>query len=227
MDKILRKTQKDYNIIASHFSEKRRYIWQDIKPFLKYIKPGKKLLDAGCGNGRLYKELKSKKVNYLGIDFSQELLKIAKKENPRASFKYGDISQAKTWGKYKDFDVICSIAVFHNLYNKALQLKTLGHIKKSLKPGGIFIITAWNMWQKQFLSAQIKQIGWKIRKGFKFRWFIYPYKISDGRKIIKQVDRFFYCYTPCQLSNLLKKSGFEIIEKKIGRNLCFACKKKI
>ena len=108
-NKIIRKTQQDYNTIAKHFSEKRKCLWQDIKPFLKYIKLGDKVLDAGCGNARLYRELKNKKIDYLGIDFSRELLKIAKKENSQADFKYGDITKADAWQGLKNFDIIpCS-----------------------------------------------------------------------------------------------------------------------
>ncbi len=228
MDKILKKTQADYNTISQHFSEKRRYIWQEIKPFLKYVRPGKKVLDLGCGNARLYKELKGKKINYLGIDFSQELLKIAQKENPRAHFKYGDITEVKTWKNLNNFDVCCSIAVFHNLYKRDLQLKVLEQIKRALKPGGILIITVWNLWQKSFWPLHLKQLRWKTKNGFKLKWLLVPYRMADKRgKLIKKVNRFCYAFTPWELEKIIKESGFKIIEKKLGRNLCFSCKKQV
>jgi SAM-dependent methyltransferase len=241
MDKILEKTKQDYNIIAKHFSQKRRYIWEDIRPFLKHIKVGDRLLDVGCGNGRLFRELKNKKIDYLGVDFSEELLKIAKKENPQGNFQYGDITKAKTWENLTNFDVICCIAVFHNLYTRKLQEKVLNYIYQSLKPNGILILTAWNLWQKRFWQMHLKQLGFKLRGNLK--WVKVPYQVSDGKKIAKKVDRFCYGFSLNELKSLLNEAGFTIISKTncqnqiSGRgsiidnlnrkNLCLAAKKVV
>jgi len=227
MNRVLEKTKEDYNIIASHFSEKRKFIWGDIKPFLKFIKPGDKVLDAGCGNGRLFRALKRKKVNYLGIDFSKELLKIAKKENPRGNFKYGDLTKTKTWENLKNFDACCCIAVFHHLPSPKSQLKLLEHIRRALRPNGVLIITVWNLWQRRFWTSHLKQLLWKIFKGFKFKWVRIPYKINDRGKVARIVNRFCYAFSIRELEEIAKKAGFEIIKKKISRNLCLAARKVV
>ena len=224
MDKILKKTQEDYSIIASHFSEKRRFIWGDLKTFLKLIKPGDRVLDAGCGNGRLYRQVKAKKIDYLGIDFSKELLKIAKKQNPKAKFKNGDLADEKTWQGLKNYDICFCLAVLHHFPTLGDQLNVLEHICKVLKPNGLLVISVWNLWQKRFWKLHLEQVFWKIFKGFKFKWLLVPYKVADGRKIITQVNRFMYCFTNKELENLLKKSGFKIFRRKIGNNFCFAVK---
>jgi SAM-dependent methyltransferase len=225
MDKVLKKTQADYNMIAEHFSEKRRFIWPDIKPFLKYIKPGDKVLDAGCGNGRLYKELKDKKVNYLGIDFSQELLKIARREKPKAKFRRGDMSQKKTWKGLKDFDICFCLAVLHHFPTRDLQLKILKSIHQSLKKDGLLVLSVWHLWQKRFWLLHLKQLIGKIKQGFKLKWLLVPYRLVNKKgKVIKEVNRFCYAFTPWELEKIIRKSGFKIIKKKIGRNLCFVAK---
>ena len=68
----------DYNSFAGQFSQTREYLWDDIKPLIKYIKENDKVLDIGCGNGRLYHVLKEKQIIYTGLDLSEELIKIAK-----------------------------------------------------------------------------------------------------------------------------------------------------
>lgn len=224
-DKILKKTQEDYSIIASHFSEKRRFVWGDLKPFLKSIKHGDKVLDAGCGNGRLYQALENKKIEYLGIDFSKNLLRIAKKFNPGVEFRQGDISKKKTWSDLKDYDVICCIAVLHHFPTKKEQLKVLEYIFQALKPNGLLIITVWNLWQKRFWGLHLKQIFWKIIKGFKFKWLLVPYKMTDKGKVVKVVNRFCYAFTTKEFEKIVKKAGFSIVKKKYGRNLCLVGKK--
>jgi cyclopropane fatty-acyl-phospholipid synthase-like methyltransferase len=47
---------------------------------MEYILPGQKVLDLGCGNGRLFKILKNKNVKYVGVDNSEKLLLEAQKQ---------------------------------------------------------------------------------------------------------------------------------------------------
>jgi alkylated DNA repair protein alkB family protein 8 len=45
--------KKSYNQIAEHFSQTRHTPWTEFQYFEKYLKPEQKILDLGCGNGRL------------------------------------------------------------------------------------------------------------------------------------------------------------------------------
>jgi len=78
--KILKENKKIYEILAEDFSRTRDQNWPEIEKLTKYVRKGDKILDLGCGNGRLYKILKNKKVEYTGIDISEKLIEIAKKE---------------------------------------------------------------------------------------------------------------------------------------------------
>ena len=77
---IISKTREDYNLIAKHFSNTRYDVWLELKQFEKYVKPGQKVLDWGCGNGRLLLMLREKGIKYFGLDQSDELIKIAKEK---------------------------------------------------------------------------------------------------------------------------------------------------
>ncbi|MBM4177706.1 hypothetical protein FJ208_02810, partial [Candidatus Gribaldobacteria bacterium] len=52
--KLIDQNKQVYNKIAYDFSNTRNYLWQDILPLLDYSKKGDKVLDLGCGNGRLF-----------------------------------------------------------------------------------------------------------------------------------------------------------------------------
>lgn len=52
--KILEKTKRDYEQLAEEFSNTRANLWFELQELAKYVKGGDKILDLGCGNGRLY-----------------------------------------------------------------------------------------------------------------------------------------------------------------------------
>lgn len=98
---------------------------------------GEKLsvLDLGCGNGALTKELCNKGYDAVGMDASSELLDIARRNYPELTFIYGDAVSFETDKKY---DVVFSNAVFHWI-DKEKQPYMLSNVYKALKSGGQFI----------------------------------------------------------------------------------------
>ena len=67
-DELLAQTRKNYDSFAASFSQTRDYIPGNIAMFLKgFARRGDKVLDIGCGNGRLFPFFESKKTNYCGV----------------------------------------------------------------------------------------------------------------------------------------------------------------
>lgn len=86
---------KKYDLIASGFAQLRdsfnteqKYIDQ----LLEYLKPGASILDVGCGSGYpIASYMINKGYQVTGVDSSQELLNIAKKNSPTLKTIYGDV----------------------------------------------------------------------------------------------------------------------------------------
>jgi SAM-dependent methyltransferase len=227
---IFKQTKKDYNTIAHHFSQKRSHMWQELKPYLNYVKKKDKILDAGCGNARLLSALEEKNkltkedINYLGIDFSKELIKIARKKHPKVEFKITDLNKNKTFKNLKNFDIVFCLATLHHFPTKTLQQKLIRNLKKTLKKEGILVISVWNLWQKQYIKIHLKQLKLKIRNK-NLKWFKVPYKIPKSNKAVIKANRFCYSFTKKDLENLIKKENLNIIKQTQGKNLCLAVKK--
>lgn len=194
--------KNSYQQLAYDYSQKKRKRQsQKMLLFSKLAKKGQKILDLGCGDGRFYSYL-PKGCHYLGLDFSSNLLSIAKKEHPQVQFILGDMRQAKTWKNLKKFDLIFCFASFHHLLQKKEQIKVLKFCHQALKKRGILVITVWNLWQFKVFKQRLKNF-------FKKKVNI-PYKLSDGKKAFKSVDRWFYAFTPWELKKLSQSSGFKI-----------------
>jgi len=74
INKLLSKTTADYNFLADEFNNTRQYPWAEFTILNKYVKDGDSVLDLGCGNGRLFEVLKSKKIKYTGVDNCSTLI---------------------------------------------------------------------------------------------------------------------------------------------------------
>lgn len=97
----------------------------------------KTILDVACGFGDHARVLSKKGAKQIiGFDFSQKLIKYARKSNiPRAEFIVGDMDKNFPFKKNTFDIVVCSLAIH---YTKNLD-KLFAQIYKLLKPKGIFV----------------------------------------------------------------------------------------
>lgn len=142
---LLEKTRQDYNTIAGHFSKTRKYPWGELVFLAQYSFSGEKVLDLGCGNGRLLEIFRDKNMDYIGVDNSEKLIELAKKRYPKERFLRADALNLPFPANY--FDKIYSIAVLHHIPSKEFRLQFLKEARRVLKPEGLLIITVWNLWQ--------------------------------------------------------------------------------
>lgn len=206
----IKKVKDDYEDIGMAFSETRKKrMWAEIYPFTKMVKSGMRVLDVGCGNGRLIPEFKGKKIDYIGTDFSEVLISQAKERFPSRKFLVRDITREKDWERLGKFDAIFCIGVLHHIPDRERQHLVLRKMFEVLKPGGFIVVSVWNLWQFRFLKNHLLQIGQKIQNGnLSYIWM--PFSVSDGTKIIKKVDRFCKAYFSGELLYLIKQAGFTI-----------------
>jgi len=137
-ENLLKKTKQDYNEIAQEFSATRYQIWEETKfLFNDYVMPGDKVLDLGCGNGRFFEFLKDKDIHYIGVDFSEKLVEIAKEKYPKVKFQVADALNLPFPNNY--FDKIYSIAVLHHIPSEKFRIQFFEEARRILKPNGFFI----------------------------------------------------------------------------------------
>ena len=198
------KVKEDYNSIAEEFSRTRQGDWREFEVFGPYLKKGMKVLDLGCGNGRLVNFLKPWKVNYTGFDQSDELVRLAKKAHEGVRFEVQDM--ASLLDVDEKWDVVFMVAAFHHL-PRVEQAKVLQWVRSHLKKGGFLFMTNWNLFQMRFWKAWLKALLWPR---FGFKGLLIPWN--------KGVQRYYYAFTPRELLGLLRRSGFELLQEQNGRN---------
>jgi ubiquinone/menaquinone biosynthesis C-methylase UbiE len=203
-ESLLRKTKEDYNLISDQFSSTRYSVWPELSSLGEYIKEGDKILDLGCGNGRMLEFLKGKNVDYIGVDNSEKLINIARDKHPSINFQVADALNLTF--PDNSFDKIISIAVLHHIPSDDFREKFIKEAKRVLKPGGLLIITVWDLWHKitsfkRIIRFYLLKILGKTK--LDFNDVLVPWQ--------KTVDRYIHCFTKSELYKLVKNLGFEII----------------
>jgi alkylated DNA repair protein alkB family protein 8 len=180
--KILEENKRVYNQISKEFSGSRNELWPEFEELKKYIYENEKILDLGCGNGRLYELFSEYNIDYTGIDFSEKLVEIAKA-------KYGDHFKAADIldlpFSNENFDSVWSIAVLHHIPSIELRKRVLSEIKRVLRPNGRVVVTCWKI--KSLLRKDV---------------FI-PF---HGQK------RYYHVFSKKEIRKLFEESGFKIEE---------------
>lgn len=205
---LLEKTQKDYNLIALEYARTRAFLSEDIKELADYALSGEKILDSGCGNGRLFKVLKEKNVQYYGIDFSEKLIELAKKEFPEGNFQVGNALKLPFPDQF--FDKVYSISVLHHLPSRDFRIQYLKEAKRVLKPGGTLILRVWDFWKrKKGLVLLLKYTFLKLIRKSKLDFFdiFLPWRNPKGEIL---VERYFHCFTKRELEKLVAQVDFKI-----------------
>lgn len=141
-----------YSALAEPFARTRARPQPGFEPLLDYLpRPCSRLLDVGCGEGRFGRFLLQRHphVDYVGLDFSAELLAQARTAIPGGTFYRRDISRPGYLDGLGDFSVIAALAVLQHIPGRASRVALLNEAGRRLLPGGRILLSTW-----QFLDSE-------------------------------------------------------------------------
>ncbi len=162
------------------------------------VEAGMDVLDIGCGTGVHLKLYQNEKCNVFGIDLSESMLNVAKKNlDNKAILKLCDASN--TSFSNNKFDLILSATVLHEMHQQ-VRVDVLNEAKRILKKNGRLLLI-------DFHTGPIKKF-----KGFYSKIIITIAEIFAGREHYKNYRHFM---KNGGLPDLIESQGFEVENKKI------------
>ncbi len=229
VSKILKETEIGYDLIADKFSETRsKRFWADLEFIKDYAKAGDRILDFGCGNGRLLQLFENKNIEYFGADVSQKLVDLAQKKHtgPKIHFQKMDSDQLSLPFADNFFNTAYSIAVFHHIPGTKVRKELARELWRVIQPGGYVVLSVWNLWRSAFAEELIRNWTKKAIGQSELDWndFYISFKDNYGRIF----NRYHHAFKESELKKLFSDAGFAIerCETVNGRNIVLVGKKK-
>ena len=163
------------------------------------ITPHSKVLDACTGTGDIAKLIKEYQslAEVIGIDFSDNMLDIARIKNKSIKFEFADITNTNFPDNSFNF-----ITIGFGLRNISNPEKALAEIYRILKPGGKFLHLDFG--KKNFISKIFNIFVPALAKIFSKNHDAYSYLIKSKTAFPE----------PEELINDFEKSGFNFVMRK-------------
>ncbi|MDD4900660.1 MAG: class I SAM-dependent methyltransferase [Patescibacteria group bacterium] len=215
---LLELVKNNYDQIAVSFSTTRtKYIWPELVKLAGQVKDGDKILDVGCGNGRLLQVLGGKNIQYLGLDNSVKLL-----EEARNSWKMSAALRSGDWNfiqgdilslervPNKDFDYIFCVAVLHHLPGIDLRIKALKQMKAKIGLGGKIVVTVWNLWTQEKFNQLIRRAAFLKFFGkskMDYGDIVFDWKDHQGQPVSR---RYYHAFTKRGLKKIAAQAGLKV-----------------
>jgi len=103
--------------------------------FIMRLEP-KSVLDAGCGTGRVGRELARRDVDVVGVDIDPEMLDTARRKSPDVDWRLADLASVNL---SRSFDVIVMAGNVMIFLTPGTEGDVVANLARHLRPGGLLV----------------------------------------------------------------------------------------
>jgi SAM-dependent methyltransferase len=197
------------------------------------------VLEIGCGSGELSPYFREADYGYAGLDLSDDMLRIARREHPGAEFIQGDMRRFSL-GRAFDSVLITGRSFSHLITNKDV-LNALKSVHAVLKDKGVLIFDCFRA-EELILNPQkesvqevkrgdtryrrLNRASLNLKTGWTFHWEA-EYRIEKkGRKerIVKD-KTVLRAFTEDEARLFLRLTGFDVLESHRGKVYVFVARR--
>ena len=164
-------TKRFYDATAWETAEKwypNELLLPTIREFLAYLPENPRILDLGCGPGHESMRLAAEGATVLGLDYSQESIRIARERCPQCTFELADFRELDR--RFGTFDGVFAAASLIHIRPEELP-DVLGRIADVLREGGCLLAI--------LRAGQGSLVRWPVVNGQKLRRVLYLHRAQD------------------------------------------------
>ena len=126
-------TEREWD--ANRYDTAHSFVWERGRGVVELLapKPGERILDLGCGTGHLTAQIAESGAEVMGIDSSEDMVRVASENFPHLHFEVAD---ARSLPFKCEFDAVFSNAVLHWVRPPEAVVDS---VRRALRPGARFV----------------------------------------------------------------------------------------
>ena len=205
-----------YTRFGESFSATRHRLQPGVRRVLDRLNGGESILDLGCGNGELARELarRGHRGPYLGIDFSLPLLGEAELQPAGFTVRFMEMDLVRLGNKREQllaagkWSWVTAFAVLHHIPFAEYRLSILRVVRELIEPEGLFIHSNWQFLNSEKLRARIQP--WQSAS-------LSEFEVEEGDYLLDWRSggtglRYVHHFQAQELSRLASASRFEVLD---------------
>lgn len=164
IDRLLAVNREFYAEFAEHFAASRPVSDPALTCILPYLPSSARILDVGCGDGRLALLLHRTRPGslYVGVDATPELIEVARSQTDRlgeseVTLRVVDVTR-QGWTAslpHAPYDCVVMLAVLHHIPSFDLRAQVLREVAEVLRAEGHAILSTWRFLAHRRLRRKI------------------------------------------------------------------------
>jgi 2-polyprenyl-3-methyl-5-hydroxy-6-metoxy-1,4-benzoquinol methylase len=172
-----------YNKIAEDwFRDHEEDVWwhEGTAKFISLLPKGATILDIGCGAGMKSKYLSDKGFKVTGMDFSEKMIEIAKREVLGVDFFVGDVYELDSYEK--KFDAVFAQAVLLHIPREKV-MEVLQKFKNRLNPNGTLYLAV-----KEIKNGVDSEVRRENDYGYDYDRFFSYFTLPEIKEYVEKLD---------------------------------------
>lgn len=181
---------------------------QEEKAVKRYFGGSGRVLDLGCGSGRVTHNLSAMGYDVVGLDPSGAMLDVATDTHPELAFALGE----GTALPFRDGAFDYALFAYHGLdyvHPETSRRSALREIRRVLEPGGLFVFSSHNTWNAlaslPFEGASAVQPLLERERVLDPGDRYAPVEVAVGETLV-------YFSSPAKQRRQLRRCGFELLD---------------
>lgn len=153
------------------FVQEGRDIFGEARTIDAMAERGSRILDAGCGTGRIGGWLAERGHQVFGVDLDPQLIAVAREDYPSVNWSVGNLAEFELRtpsGEQREFDLIVSAGNVLTFLSGAERVPALGRLREHLAQDGRLIVGfgAGRGYEFEDFEADAGAVGLRMEQRF-------------------------------------------------------------